>query len=87
MGWIASAAVSPGYIGSRGHQSTDKRSTKHQDVADRERFKKEIESPMERLQREKMRARALGAEKPDPELMGTIREFSEPRAEEKGTGG
>jgi hypothetical protein len=33
-----------GYIGSKGHKSTNKRSVKHQDNADCERFKKEMEN-------------------------------------------
>jgi hypothetical protein len=43
LGWIAAAAASPGYIGSKGHQSTDKRSIKHQDTYDRERHAKRME--------------------------------------------
>jgi hypothetical protein len=56
LGWIAVAAASPGYIGSRGHQSTDKRGLRDQDQADRERFKKEMENPRERFQREAAKA-------------------------------
>ena len=40
LGWIGVAAASPGWIGSKGHASTDKRTLKHQGGYDRERFKK-----------------------------------------------
>ena len=40
LGWIGVAAASPGWIGSKGHASTDKRTLKHQGGYDRERFNK-----------------------------------------------
>ena len=52
LGWIGVAAASPGWIGSKGHASTDKRTLKHQGGYDRERFKKEMANPKERFMRE-----------------------------------
>lgn len=63
LGWIAVAAASPGYIGSKGHQSTDKRGMRDQEQADRERFKKEMENPRERFQREAAKAAAARSER------------------------
>jgi hypothetical protein len=94
LGWIAAAAASPGYIGSKGHQSTDKRALKHQDNADRERFNKEMEHPRERFMREAAKRDALKgstqAEK-NNEVEEAIRDFKEARGKEKeppgGSGG
>jgi hypothetical protein len=87
LGWIAAAAASPGHVGSRGHKSTDKRAMKHQDQADRERFKKEMMHPKERFQREAAKAAAARVGKPeaapDPKIMEAVREFNEARAQEK----
>jgi hypothetical protein len=89
LGWIALAAVSPGKPGGyKGHASTDKRTLKHQDAADRERFKKEMENPKERFQREAAKTAALVAQReaaqPKQEPIDAIREFNEARAAEKG---
>jgi hypothetical protein len=87
VGWIAAAAVSPGYIGSKGHQSTDKRAIRDQDAADRERLKKKMENPKECFQREAAKAAAARAGRPatepNPEVMEAAREFNEARAADK----
>jgi hypothetical protein len=36
LGWIAAVAASPGWIGSKGRNRTDKRALKHQDNDDRD---------------------------------------------------
>jgi hypothetical protein len=86
LGWIAAAAASPGHVGSKGHKSTDKRAMKHQDQADRERFKKEMEHPKERFMREAAKAAAARAGRPeaplDPKVTEAAREFNEARAAE-----
>ncbi len=95
LGWIAAAAASPGYIGSKGHQSTDKRALKHQDASDRERFNKEMENPRERFMREAakrdvLKGKAAPVEK-NNEVEEAIRDFNEARGKEKeppgGSGG
>jgi hypothetical protein len=84
LGFIGWAAASPGYIGSKGHKSTDKRVLRDQDAADRERFKKEMERPQERFKREAGKAASVRSGKanaaPDPEMMKEVREFNERRA-------
>src|SRR5450755_4395560 len=72
LGWIGVAAVSPGYVGSKGHKSTDKRSMKHQDSYDRERHSKRMENPQQAFEEDKRRAESVRAEraaksKPTPE--------------------
>ena len=59
LGWIGVAAVSPGYVGSKGHKSTDKRS-------------KRMENPQQAFEEDKRRAESVRAEraaksKPTPE--------------------
>jgi hypothetical protein len=85
LGFIAWSAISPGKPGGySGHKSTDKRSIRHQDASDRERFDREMEHPKEAFRRAKAHAEAVRQGKPksepDPEfdaLTEEMRAFGE----------
>jgi hypothetical protein len=93
--WAPIAAASPGRPGGyKGHKSTDARTNRHQDAANRERYDKEMENPKERFMREAARGAAARAGRPTPkmdetaqrkheETMEAVREFSEARAAEQ----
>jgi hypothetical protein len=94
LGWIAASAASPGYVGSKGHKSTDKRVIKHQDSHDRERHAKRMENPREAWEEARRKGDIARAEKTakskpvpestkDKEIKEAIREFNEARAKEK----
>ena len=82
------AAASPGWIGSKGHASTDKRTLKYQGGYDRERFKKEMANPKERSMREAAKRDAPKGSKAsietdkDRETKEAIRHFNEARQKE-----
>jgi hypothetical protein len=63
LGWIGVAAVSRGYVGSKGHKSTDKRSMKHRDSYDRERHAKRMEIPQQAFEEDKRKAESVRAER------------------------
>jgi hypothetical protein len=94
LGWIAAAAASPSYVGSKGHKSTDKRALKHQEASDRERHAKRMENPRgaweyARRMGDIARAEKAAKAKPMPEtdkdreVKEAIREFNEARDKEK----
>ena len=94
LGWIAAAAASPGYIGSRGHKRTDKRAQKHQDISDRDRHAKRMENPRQAFEEDKRRAEMVRAERTaksklvpetdkDRQVKEAIRSFNEARQKRK----